>query len=85
MHEYDRKCIWYNISITVTNTPTNIIEKIYTHSMQGFSKYIKQKTYYNHTWKTVQFITAIYVLELKILYQQFHITYKLSTDLIFSS
>ncbi len=26
---------------TVNNTPINIIEKIYTHSIQGFSKYIK--------------------------------------------
>ncbi len=42
MHEYVRKCIWYNIPSTVNSTPTNIFEKIYTHSMQGFSKYIKQ-------------------------------------------
>ncbi len=42
MHEYARKYIRYNIPSTVNSTPTNIIEKIYTHSMQGFSKYIKQ-------------------------------------------
>ncbi len=42
MHEYARKCIQYNIPSTVNSTPFNIIEKIYTHSMQGFSKYIKQ-------------------------------------------
>ncbi len=42
MHEYVRKCIRYNIPSTVNSTPTNIIEKIYTYSMQGFSKYIKQ-------------------------------------------
>ncbi len=42
MREYARKCIWYNIQSTVNSTPTNIIEKIYTHSMQCFAKYIKQ-------------------------------------------
>ncbi len=42
MHEYAKKCIQYNNPSTVNSTPTNIIEKIYTHSMQGFSKYIKQ-------------------------------------------
>ncbi len=42
MHEYARKCIRYKFSSTVNITPTNIIDKIYTHSMQGFSKYIKQ-------------------------------------------
>ncbi len=42
MYEYARKCIRYNIPSTVNSTPTNIIEKIYTHSMEGFSKYIKQ-------------------------------------------
>ncbi len=41
IHDYDRKCIRYNISSTVNNTPINIIEKVYTHSIQGFSKYIK--------------------------------------------
>ncbi len=42
MHEYAKKCMRYNIPSTVNSTPTNIIEKIYTHSMQCFSKYIKQ-------------------------------------------
>ncbi len=70
MHEYARKCIQYNIPSTVNSTPTNIIEKIYTHSMQGFSKYIKQNILQS-TRTTVQLITAIYVLEHKILYQQY--------------
>ncbi len=51
MHEYARKCIRYNIPSTVNSTPTNIIEKIYTHNMQGFQT-ILNKTYYNHTRKT---------------------------------
>ncbi len=42
MHEYARKCIRFNIPSTVNSAPTNIIENIYTHRMQGFSKYIKQ-------------------------------------------
>ena len=42
MHEYARKCVRYNIPSTVNSTPTNIIEKVFTHSIQGFSKYVKQ-------------------------------------------
>ncbi len=43
MHDYARKCVRYNIPSTVNNTPINIIEKVYTPSIQGFSKYIKPK------------------------------------------
>ncbi len=41
MHDYARKCIRYINPSTVNNTPINIIEKVYTNSIQGFSKYIK--------------------------------------------
>ncbi len=34
MHDYTRKCVHYNI-------PINITEKVYTHSVQDFSKYVK--------------------------------------------
>ncbi len=40
MHDYARKCVHYNIPSTVNNTPINIIEKVCTHNIQGFSKYI---------------------------------------------
>ncbi len=42
MHEYAKKCTRYNISNTINNTTSNIINKIYTPSIQGFSGYIKQ-------------------------------------------
>ncbi len=42
MHEYAKMCIQYNIPNTVNNITTNIIDKIYTHSMQGFTGYVKQ-------------------------------------------
>ncbi len=38
MHEYAKKCIGYNIPNTVNNITTNIIDKIYTHSMHGICK-----------------------------------------------
>ena len=41
-HEYAKNCIWYYISTVANSTPNNIIAKIYTHSLQGFSGYIKQ-------------------------------------------
>ena len=40
-HKYAEKCIRHSVPITVNNTPNNIKDKIYTHSLQGFSKYIK--------------------------------------------
>ncbi len=86
MHENARKCIQY-IPSTVNSIPTNIIENN-IHIVCKVFQNILNKIYYNHTRKTVQFITAIYVLEHKILYQQYNnvaITYKLSTVLNFSS
>ncbi len=41
-HEYAKKCIRNDIPNLVNNTPHNIIEKIYTHSLQGFSRYVKK-------------------------------------------
>ncbi len=41
MHDYDRKSVHYNIPSTVNNTLINIIEKVYTHSIEGFSNYVK--------------------------------------------
>ncbi len=40
-HKYADKCIRHNIPKTVNNTNSNILDKINTHSIQGFSKYIK--------------------------------------------
>ena len=40
-HKYADKCIRHSIPKTVNNTDNIILDKINTHSMQGFSKYIK--------------------------------------------
>ncbi len=40
-HKYADKCIRHSIPKTVNSTNNNIIDKINTHSLQGFSKYIK--------------------------------------------
>ncbi len=42
-HDYARCCIRYRISVIVNESPPEIINKIDTHSLQGFSKYIKIK------------------------------------------
>ncbi len=47
-HEYANKRIRYDIPNVVNNTPHNIIDNIYTHSLQGFSRYVKTICY-NHT------------------------------------
>ncbi len=42
-HEYARYCIRYRIPLLVNESPPEIINKIDTNSLQGFSKYIKFK------------------------------------------
>ncbi len=43
-----KKCIRYNVSNTINTTTPNIIDKIYTHSMQDFSGYIKQSLLHSY-------------------------------------
>ncbi len=40
-HNFAKNCIRFDIHITVNNSPNSILDKIYTHSLQGFSRYIK--------------------------------------------
>ncbi len=40
-HKYAEKCIRHSIPHTINNTPDIIKNKINTHSLQGYSKYIK--------------------------------------------
>ncbi len=42
-YEYARYCIRYRIPLIVNESPHEINNKINTHSLQGFSKYIKIK------------------------------------------
>ncbi len=65
MHQYTKTCIRYNIPNTINNTTSNIIDKIYTHSIQGFSGYIKQCLLQSYN-DFVQLLTAVYVLYLKV-------------------
>ncbi len=43
IHEYARKCIRYKVPMTINNAPAEIVNKVYTHSLQGFAGYIKTK------------------------------------------
>ena len=40
-HEFAKKCIRYNIPITINSTSDVILDKIKTHSISGFTQYIK--------------------------------------------
>ncbi len=40
-HAFAKNCIWFDIPRIVNNCPNCIIDKINTHSLQGFSEYIK--------------------------------------------
>ncbi len=41
-HQFAKNCIRYDIATVINSTPNNIIAKLYTHSLQGLSGYIKQ-------------------------------------------
>ncbi len=43
IHEYARKWIRYKVLMTINNAPAQIVNKVYTHSFQGFAGYIKTK------------------------------------------
>ncbi len=40
-HEYARKCLRYDIPMVMNSSPVEIINKINTHSVQGFAGHIK--------------------------------------------
>ena len=40
-HKFAEKCIRYSVFKTVNDTPTQIIDKMYTHSLQGVANYSK--------------------------------------------
>ncbi len=65
-HEYARYCIRYCIPFIVNKSSPDIISKIDTHSLQGFSKYIKIKILvsYNEscTLQNAIFVTEVYKL-----------------------
>ena len=42
-HEFAKRNIRYKIQTSYNSTPANIIEKISTHSFEGFTKYIKNQ------------------------------------------
>ncbi len=41
-HEYAKKCLRFDLPRIINSTPNIILDKIYTHSLDGFSWYIKQ-------------------------------------------
>ena len=47
-HEYAKKCLRYDLPRIINNTPNIILDKVHTHSLQGFSWYIKQYIIQNY-------------------------------------
>lgn len=50
-HEYAKKCLEYQLPITINTTPKIVLDKIYTHSLDGFAKYSKNYTLKNYTFE----------------------------------
>ena len=47
-HEYAKKCLRFDLPRLINITPAIILDKVWTHSLQGFSWYIKQYTIQNY-------------------------------------
>ena len=41
-HEFAKKCLKYNLSHIINDTPAIVVEKIHTPSLRGFATYAKQ-------------------------------------------
>ena len=39
-HEFAKKCLKYNLSHIINDTPAIVVEKIHTHSLRGFATYV---------------------------------------------
>ncbi len=48
-HEFAKKCIRFHLPHIINSTSSNILDKVHTHSLQGFSWYIKQNMLQNYT------------------------------------
>ncbi len=59
-HVFVKKWIRFDIPMAVNNAPNCIIDKLYTHNLQGFSGYIRD-IFYNLIKKIAILWTAIYV------------------------
>ncbi len=40
-HDYAKQCIRFDLPKVINSTPRQILDKIHTHNLQGFSGYIK--------------------------------------------
>ena len=41
-HEYAKRCLRFDLPQIINSTPSHILDKVYTHSLNGYSWYIKQ-------------------------------------------
>ena len=60
-HEFAKKCLKYNIPHTINDTPQIVTKKVLTHSMHGFSLYVKKSISFINTTITALFETVIHV------------------------
>ena len=58
-HEFARKTLRYTLPKLLYNTPTIVTDKLYTHSIQGFSSYVKK--YYISNYIVICSIPNCYI------------------------
>ncbi len=58
-HEFAKRCLRFDLPHIINNTPNIILDKIHTHSLQGFSLYIKH--YLLQSYQDVCIIENCYI------------------------
>lgn len=58
-HDYAKKCIRYDLPKIINGTPTIILDKVSTHSLDGFSWYVKK--YIVQSYETTCTIVNCYI------------------------
>ena len=59
-HKFTNHCIRNFLPTIINNTSTNVLHKIITHSLQGFTNYYKHSIYV-HIIQIVSYLIVIYV------------------------
>ena len=58
-HEFAKKCLKYNLSHIINDTPAIVVEKIHTHSLRGFATYAKQFLIQKYTDTCAIFVSLV--------------------------
>ncbi len=78
-HDYAKRCIRFDLPKVINSTPRQILDKINTHSLQGFSGYIKQHILISYQ-ESYTLQTAIFAIDNSLHFILIEITMIISSE-----